>query len=147
MITANAQQITRFMARQGGAAIDPAIEGARQLVDANAITELCDRARQAPVRLSELHQGAWRACLAGTRLIWDDSTPPQAAALAPRLHAFAARAGLSFVELVVTADAAPRTVDIEARARYELFGPRAQRAIADALADTLVEASLAGAAP
>lgn len=141
VISADAQQLARFMARQGGAAIDPPAGGPRQLAGADAAAELSDSASRAPLRLSELHEGAWRGCLVGTRLIWDDGTPPAADRLGQRLHSFAAQAGLSFVEFVVTSDAAPRIVDVEPRARYELFGPSAQRGIADALADVLTQAN------
>ena len=53
-----------------------------------------------------------------------------------------ARAGLTFAEIIVTSDTKPRIVDVAARVRYHLFGPGAQRAIADALADPPVRADL-----
>ncbi|QPF83512.1 hypothetical protein IC762_27975 [Bradyrhizobium genosp. L] len=137
IVTSDAQELTRFMAAQGGAAIDPPAGGVRQLVGADEKAELALGARRTPVRLTGLHQGAWRACLAGNSLIWDDGTAPDADRLTPRLRAFAARVGLSFVEFIVTSDAAPRIVDVEPRVRYELFGPLARRAIADALAGAL----------
>lgn len=140
VISADADELARFAAPQGGAAIDPPAAGIRQAADTDQIAALSGQARQAPIRLAELHRGAWRACLAGPSLVWDDGTPAEAERLAPRLRAFAARVEMSCIEFIITSDAAPRIVDITAQPRFELFGPLAQRAIAGGLAEALVQA-------
>jgi hypothetical protein len=141
IISGDAQALAEFLQRHSGAAMESMAGGARQLVDASEAAEIFQTARMAPVRLTELHQGAWRACIAGPHLVWDDGTPPAASALSSRLHAFAASVELSFVEFVVTAGETPRMVDIEPRPRFELFGLKAQHAIAGALAETLMQRS------
>ncbi|MBR0799471.1 hypothetical protein JQ615_29260 [Bradyrhizobium jicamae] len=138
VITGDVGEIMRFLAPQGGAAIEHANGcGARQLVPETRAAEIAEHAPLAPIRLTELHDGAWRACVAGPHLVWDDGTPDAATQISARLRAFAAAAGLRFVEFVVTSDEKPRVVDIEHRPRFELFGPLAQQAIAGGVADAL----------
>ena len=141
IVSGDAEALAEFLKRHGGAAMESMAGGARQLVDASEAAAIFQTARMAPVRLTELHQGAWRACIAGPHLVWDDGTPPEASALSSRLHAFAASVDLSFVEFVVTSSETPRMVDIEPRPRFELFGLKAQRAVADVLAETLAQRS------
>jgi hypothetical protein len=140
VITGDADEIARFLARQGGAAMEHTIGyGARQLVHETDAAQAAEHAPLAPVRLTKLHHGAWRACVAGLHLVWDDGTPDAAEHISPRLLSFAAAADLRFAEFIVTSDERPQVVDIEHRSRFELFGPVAQRAIAEGLADALTE--------
>jgi hypothetical protein len=141
IISGDAKALAQFMLRQGGGALESLVGGARQLVDESEAEQISETSQMAPVRLTELHQGAWRACLVGPHLVWDDGTPREASDLSPKLRTFAASTGLSFLEFIVTSGDTPRMVDIEARPRFELFGPEAQRAIADALADALTQAN------
>jgi hypothetical protein len=146
IVSGDAGALARFLKQQGGAAMESIAGGPRQLVADNEAATIFETAPMAPVRLTKLHHGAWRACLAGTRLVWDDGTPRAANELSPRLRAFAAAAGLSFAEFIVTAGDPPRMVDIETRPGFELFGPEAQRAIADGLVEALTQAGQARAA-
>ena len=84
-----------------------------------------------PLRLTELHEGAWRGCVAGPRVVWDDGTA-SGREFNSRLRAFSAAAGLAFVEFIIAADETPRVVDVDIRPRFELFGEAAQWAIAEA---------------
>ena len=143
IISGDARALAQFMQRQGGGAMESLAAGTRQLVDESEAAQISATAPMAPVRLTELHQGAWRACLVGPHLIWDDGTPRQARNLSPKLRSFAASTGLSFLEFIVTSGDAPRMVDIDVRPRFELFGPDAQGAIADGLADALTQANAA----
>ena len=140
VITGDAGEISRFLARQGGAAIEHVTgHGARQLVPETDAAKVAEHAPLAPVRLTELHHGAWRACVAGPHLVWDDGTPDTAKDVSARLCAFAAAAGLGFAEFIVTSDKRPRVLDIEHRPRFELFGPVAREAIAEGVADALTQ--------
>ena len=140
VITGDAGEIARFLACQGGAAMEHTIgHGARQLVHEIDAAQAAEHAPLAPVRLTKLHQGAWRACVAGPHLVWDDGTPDAADHISQRLLAFAAAAGLQFAEVIVTSGERPRVVDIEHRPRFELFGPVAQQAITEGVADALTQ--------
>ena len=141
IISGDARALAHFMQRQGGAAVESLAGGARQLVDESEAAQISAIAQMAPVRLTALHHGAWRACLVGPHLVWDDGTPRQARDLSPKLHSFAARTGLSFLEFIVTSGDPSRMVDIDVRPKFELFGPDAQGAIADGLADALTQAN------
>ena len=143
IISGDATALTQFMERHGGAALESLAGGARQLVDESEAAQISATAQMAPVRLTTLHQGAWRACLAGPHLVWDDGTPHQARDLSPKLLSFAASTGLSFLEFIVTSADTPRMVDIDVRPKFDLFGPDAQAAIADGLADALTQANAA----
>jgi hypothetical protein len=142
VITGAAEEVSRFLRRQGGGAIESLAFGSwRQLVDESDAAEISETARIAPVRLTELHLGAWRACMAGAQLVWDDGTPAEAGKVSSRLQAFAASAGLCCVEFVITSGETPRIVDIEHRPRFELFGASARDAIAEGLAAALIQGS------
>jgi hypothetical protein len=143
IISGDARALAQFMQRQGGGAMESLAGCVRQLVDESEAAQISTTAQMAPVRLTALHQGAWRACLVGPHLIWDDGTPRQARDLSPKLRSFAASTGLSFLEFIVTSGDTPRMVDIDARPRFELFGPDAQSAIVDGLADALTQANAA----
>ena len=143
IISGDATALTQFMQRQGGGAMESLAGGARQLVDESEAAQISTTAQMAPVWLTTLHQGAWRACLVGPHLVWDDGTPRRACDLSPKLHSFAARTGLSFLEFIVTSGDTPRMVDIDVRPRFELFGPDAQGAIVDGLVDALTLANAA----
>ena len=143
IISGDAKALAQFMQHQGGGAMESLAEGVRQLVDESEAAQISATAPMAPVRLTKLHQGAWRACLAGPHLVWDDGTPRQASDLSPKLRSFAASTGLSFLEFIVTSGDTARMVDIDVRPRFELFGPDAQSAIADGLADALTQANAA----
>ena len=143
IISGDAWALAQFIQRHGGAAMESLAGGARQLVDESEAARISATAQMAPVRLTALHQGAWRACLVGSHLVWDDGTPRQARDLSPKLRSFAASTGLSFLEFIVTSGDTPRMVDIDARPKFELFGPDAQRTIADGLADALTQANAA----
>ena len=85
VVTGDAGEITQFLAPQGGAAIELTNGyGARHLVPQTRANEIAEHAPLAPIRLTELHQGAWRACVAGPQLIWDDGTPDAAKPLSAR---------------------------------------------------------------
>jgi hypothetical protein len=143
IISGNAEALVQFVQRQGGAAMESLAGSARQLVDESEATQISATAQMAPVRLTALHQGAWRACLVGSQLVWDDGTPRQARDLSPKLQSFAASTGLSFLEFIVTSGDATRMVDIDVRPKFELFGPDAQGDIANGLADALTQANAA----
>ena len=138
IVTGDAGEITRFLARHGGAAIESTTaQGPRQLVPEIQAADVAEYAPLAPVRLTDLHHGAWRGCVAGPHLVWDDGTPDAANDVSARLCAFAAAADLRFAEFIVTSDVRPRVLAIEHRPRFELFGPIAQQAIAEGVADAL----------
>ena len=141
IISGDVEAFPDFLKRQGGAAMESLAGGTRQLVHESEAAQMFETARMAPVRLTELHQGAWRACVAGSDLVWDDGTPEAAGEFSSRLRAVATAIGLSFVEFIVTAGDTPRMVDIEVPPRFELFGANAQRAIAAALAEVLARRS------
>ena len=142
VVTGYADELSRFMQGQAGAALEPiAGAGVRHLVQPSGVHQVAETAPMAPVRLSELHEGGWRACVAGAHVVWDDGTPDEARRLSSRLAAFAAAAGLAFVEFVIASGEAPRMVDVEHRPRFELFGSAAQAAIADGVAEALVSGS------
>ena len=141
IVSGDVKALTEFLKRQDGAAMESLAGGTRLLVHESEATQMFETAGMAPVRLTELHQGAWRACVAGSHLVWDDGTPNAAHDLSSRLRAVAATIGLSFVEFIVTAGDTPRMVDIEVPPRFELFGANAQHAIAEALAEALVRRS------
>ena len=143
IISGDANALAQFMQRHGGAAMESLAGGTRQLADESESARISATAQMAPVRLTTLHQGAWRACLVGQHLVWDDGTPRQARDLSPKLHSFAAHTGLSFLEFIVTSGNAQRMVDIDVRPRFELFGPDAQSAIVDALVDALTQVNAA----
>jgi hypothetical protein len=138
VITGCGEQLSRFLKRQGGAAIEQTQgDGARQIVHESDAVPMAEAARIAPLRLTGLHEGAWRASIAGRRLVWDDATPAEAQDISPRLCAFAAAAGLAFAEFIVTSGSTPRMVEIAHRPRFELFGARARSEIAEGLAEAL----------
>lgn len=142
VITGYADELSRFMERQAGAALEQiAGTGVRDLIQPSDVQHVAETAPMAPVRLTELHEGGWRACVAGPHVVWDDGTPDQARHLSSRLAAFAAAAGLAFVEFVVASGETPRMVDVEHRPRFELFGSTAQGAIADGVAEALLSGS------
>ena len=143
IISGDAAALAQFIQRHGGGALESLAGGARQLVDESEAAQISATAQMAPVRLTTLHQGAWRACLVGSHLVWDDGTPRQTRDLAPKLRSFAASTGLSFLEFIVTSGDTPRIVDIDVRPKFELFGRDAQGAIADGLADALTRANAA----
>jgi hypothetical protein len=142
VITGCAEEISRFLSQHGGAAGEQIIgTGDRYLAQEVDKQRLMDTARLMPVRLTELHEGAWRACVAGSQLVWDDDTPTEARLFDSRLRAFAAAAGLAFVEFIITSGETPRIVDVDSRPRFGLFGEAAKRAIADGLAEALARGS------
>jgi hypothetical protein len=138
VITDCADEISQFLSRHGGAAGEQlAGTGNRYLAQEADTQRLTDTARMMPLRLTELHEGAWRGCIAGPQLVWDDGTPTEARLLDSRLRAFASAAGLSFVEFIVTSGETPRIVDVDARPRFGLFGEAAKRAIVEGLVEAL----------
>ena len=142
VVTGYADELSRFMQGEAGAALEQiAGTGVRHLVQPSDAQHVAETAPMAPVRLTELHEGGWRACVTGPHVVWDDGTPDEARHLSSRLAAFAAAANLAFVEFVIASGETPRTVDIEHRPRFELFGSAAQNAIADGVAEALVSGS------
>ena len=138
VITGCDDEISPFLSQQGGAASEQLTgTGDRYLAQEADAQRLTDTARMMPLRLTELHEGAWRGCVAGPRVVWDDGTASGARLFDSRLRAFSAAAGLAFVEFIITTDETPRVVDVNIRPRFELFGEAAQWAIAEALADEL----------
>jgi hypothetical protein len=93
----------------------------------------------APVCVSEPHRAPLLACVVGNGIVWDGSPPPQVAALAPALRAFAHSAGLDFVEVAVAAvRRGPAVVRVEPRVDFEHFSAPTRERILDALVDVLV---------
>jgi hypothetical protein len=116
--------------------------GNRYAAGKAALPGLTKTARLAPLHLTHLHDGAWRACVLGARhVVWDDSVPLPARELDPLLLCFAGRVGLNCLELVVTkCPSSVRTVNVTARPHFEAFGPAAQAEIATGLAALFVDA-------
>jgi hypothetical protein len=142
VITGCAEEICCFLSQYGGAACEQLTgTGDRYLVQEADTQSLTDTARIMPLRLTQLHEGAWRACVAGPELVWDDGAPTEARLFDSRLRAFVAAAGLTFVEFIITSDENPRIVDLTTRPRFRLFGDDARRTIAEGLAEALTRGS------
>src|SRR5262249_10859845 len=97
VITDCAKEISRFLSQHGGAAADQLTgTGDRYLAQEADTQRLTDTARMMPLRLTKLHEGAWRVCVAGPRLVWDEGTPTEARLFDSRLRDFSVAAGLAF---------------------------------------------------
>jgi hypothetical protein len=130
--TTNPAAITAWLEGPGAAWMPFTGAGGRYTAGAASLPGLICTAKLTPLHLSTLHDGAWRACVLGTRnVIWDDATPLAARMLDPLLHEFAAEVELDAVELVITAEppGRARTVEVAARPRFEVFGTAARAAI------------------
>jgi hypothetical protein len=151
ILTDDTAQIEALLRSHGGVAYSPLTGGGvRHLAGPAEAEQLARLVQLTPLHLTPPHLGAWRACLIGGRVVWDDGTPAEAQAHDGRLQSFASAAGISFVELIIaplgsTGQNGPRTVDVQPLVRFTLFGTKAQSAIAVALADALLAA--AGTSP
>jgi hypothetical protein len=100
---AEARAFGRRLAADGiaGAVYTPLTGAAGYLVATDADWKgIAELQRRSPVCLSEPHGATWPACIVAGDVFWDDDTPPETRALAPRLRRLAATAGLDFLEVV-----------------------------------------------
>ena len=88
--------------------------------------------RVSPVYLLAPHAETLPVCVVGNRVVWDETPSPELAALEPALFAFAAAAGLAFVELTLAASSGRVcVVSVETRPLLNHFGEAPRRLIVD----------------
>lgn len=138
-VTDDPAAIEAALQETGGAVLEPLLGGTPHLAPLTALDGLLRLARHAPLHLVAPHGGAWRACVVEGHVVWDDAADPGSRALDQQLAAFARAVDLACVELVVAPTAqGPRTIGVEPRVRFALFGPAARAEIAQRVAGALL---------
>jgi hypothetical protein len=102
--SAEAHAFGRRMAVDGvaGAVYTPLTGAGGYLLAADADWKgVAELQKRSPVCLSEPHGATWPACIVGGDVFWNDGTPPDVQAFAPRLRRLAAAASLEFLQVAM----------------------------------------------